>query len=82
MKKFVSLSDQPLVNITKVHYITKEDSHLHTPDGVAHYVCKIKFMFSHNRILVWTYKGDGAVAGALAQDDRDRDYETLKEMLL
>mgnify|MGYP003405346974 CR=1 FL=1 len=82
MRTFVSLSDQPLVNITKVHYITKEDSHMRTPDGVAHYVCKIKFTFAQNRILVWTYKGDGAVAGAMAQDDRDRDYATLKEMLL
>lgn len=82
MRTFVSLSDQPLVNTTKVHYITKEDSHQHTPDGVAHYVCKIKFTFAQNRILVWTYKGDGAVAGAMAQDDRDRDFDTLKALLV
>ena len=42
----------------------------------------IKFTFASNRSAYWHYKGEGAVAGATAQDDRDRDYETLKEMLL
>ena len=83
MRTFVSLSDQPLVNTTKVHYITKEDHHTTTaPDGVQRYLYMIKFTFASNRSVYWLYKGEGAVAGALAQDDRDTDYETLKEMLL
>lgn len=83
MRTFVSLSDQPLVNTTKVHYITKEDQHTTTvTDGMQRYLHTIKFTFSGNRSVWWHYKGVGDVAGAKAQDDRDRDYETLKEMLL
>ena len=84
MRTFVSLSDQPLVNTTKVHYITKEDQHSTTAtDGVSRFLYRIKFTFSHNRSVYWNYKGEGVgLVGAKAQDDRDTDYETLKEMLL
>ncbi len=83
MKKFVGFETKPLVNVNKVHFITKEDHHTTTaPDGVQRYLYMIKFTFASNRSVYWHYKGEGAVAGAMAQDDRDRDYETLKEMLL
>lgn len=82
MKKiFISLSNQPLVNVKKVHYITKEESLMVTPDGVHHYVYKIKFTFASNRVFIWYYKGDDAVAGAKAQDLRDFDYVRLENCL-
>ena len=81
MKKFVSLSGKPMINIDQIHYLEKDERYTETTDGVRRYVFRIKFMFADNRTASWDYLAEGSIAAAKAEDDRDHDYGILDAAL-
>lgn len=81
MKKFVSLSGKPMINIDQIHYITKQERYTETTDGVRRYTFSIKFTFADNRTTAWDYLAEGSIAALKAEDDRDHDYGILESAL-